>query len=91
MQSLIDSIARTKFGSQYVPARGILHPRRCPTALQADFAGLEDRQLQNPHVRFFLAQNPGYARGEELVCLCELSHQNLRPWARAQFEKGQSG
>lgn len=35
------------------------------------------RLLQDPHVRFFLEQNPGYHRGEELVCLAPLCQENL--------------
>ena len=31
---------------------------------------------------------PATARGDELVCLCELSSANLRPRARARFEAG---
>ena len=37
---------------------------------------------------FFLRSNPGYLRGEELVCLTELASDNLRPLARRVFEQG---
>jgi hypothetical protein len=48
----------------------------------------DQARLGTPHVQAFLAQNPNHAQGEELVCLCELDAENLRPRARAQFLKG---
>ena len=37
---------------------------------------------------FFLRRNPGYVRGDEMVCLTELAPHNLRPLARRVFEQG---
>lgn len=89
IQDLIDSVAGAKFGPAYDAVRGILRPAAdCPTALRPLFDGLDAATSQNRHVRFFLDKNPGHAQGEELVCLCELSRENLRPWARQHFERG---
>ena len=35
----------------------------------------EGRQ-DDPHVHYFLERNPGYAEGDELVCLAEVSLAN---------------
>jgi hypothetical protein len=39
-------------------------------------------------VAFFLASNPGYAAGDELLCITELCAENLRPHARKHFLEG---
>lgn len=35
------------------------------------------RLAQDPHVKFFLAANPGYRAGDELACLASLATDNL--------------
>ena len=35
------------------------------------------RVLHDPHVRYFVEQNPGYALGDELCCLAPLSRNNF--------------
>jgi hypothetical protein len=43
--------------------------------------------LERQDVRFFLARNPGYLRGNELVCVCELAVDNLKPLAARFFRR----
>lgn len=89
LAGLRDEIAQHLFGDRFDGHTGLLKPDPgCPTALRPEFSGLEPGRAGLPHVQTFLSQNPGHARGEELVCLCELSVENLRPRARAQFLKG---
>jgi hypothetical protein len=89
LRDLTEEIATQVFGSRFDQTRGVLCPDvTCPTALRPEFHGLDVAHSQNPQVQFFVSQNPGYALGEELVCLCELSAENLRPWALRQFRKG---
>jgi hypothetical protein len=73
---LLDRLAREKFGSQFDPSTGVVrfeNPQRLREGLDNVPAGRES----NPHVEFFLTHNPGHAVGDELVCLTELSRENL--------------
>jgi hypothetical protein len=89
LRDVRNEIAHRLFGDRFEDRTGILRPDPdCPTALRPEFAGLDQARLGTPHVQAFLAQNPNHAQGEELVCLCELDAENLRPRARAQFLKG---
>lgn len=86
---LAGDIAAQMFGDRFDPDRGVLRPDPdCPTALRPEFAGLDPGRQARLQVQAFLARNPGHARGEELVCLCELSVANLRLRARRHFLKG---
>ncbi|ALX15278.1 hypothetical protein P350_27795 [Burkholderia cepacia JBK9] len=85
-QDLMDYLAASRYGHAYDPATGILSfdtpmGRLAPTLAEVPAA---HRRLAD--VDYFLARNPGYARGDELVCLCELSASNLRPLARRLFD-----
>lgn len=75
-QTLLDSLARERYGRSYHSTTGIVRfpqPQRLRGALGRVPAGREaDR-----HVKFFLERNPGHAAGDELVCLTELSDGNL--------------
>lgn len=89
LQALRDEVAEQVFGSRYDARTGILAPDpACPTALQPVYAGLDRARTGNHRIADFLSQNPGHAQGEELVCLCELSVENLKPRALRQFMKG---
>jgi len=75
-QRLLDHLARDRFGEQYVPTGGIVrfaHPQQLRGALSSVPQGRES----DPHIAFFLRRNPGHRTGDELVCLTELSPENL--------------
>lgn len=84
-QRLIDALARERFGNAYDAARGVVRFAESQGHLRADLAEVPAIHAHLPEVAFFLARNPGYARGDELVCLCELDAANLRPMAQRAF------
>jgi hypothetical protein len=85
VRKLMDRLGHEMFGAQYVA--GTVHPTH-PSRLRPEHDGLERGDRANRHIRFFLQRNPGYAAGEEMLCLCVLHPDNLRPRARAQFLAG---
>jgi hypothetical protein len=55
------------------------HPK---DRLRPGVAGISERELRVPDVAFFAAADPDWAKGHDLVCLCELTPDNLRPAMR---------
>jgi hypothetical protein len=90
-QGIMDGLARDRFGAAYDPQRGVVAFSQSRGHLKGDWAAIEPDELARPEVGFFLARNPGYVHGDELVCLTELSEQNLRPLARRVFRQGFAG
>ena len=88
LQSLIDHLARQRFGSAYQPDLGVLRFGASRGHLKPAWAQIPSAELRRPEVAFFCQRNPGYIRGEELVCLTELCPDNLRPLARRLFLQG---
>jgi hypothetical protein len=73
----MDEVATEKFGADYSPETQIVshHCKRdwlCASEHDPLLLGRDD-----PHIRFFLERNPGYIQGDELVCLIEISGENL--------------
>jgi hypothetical protein len=86
--AIMHDLARSRFAAAYDPGRGVVAFPRSRGHLRAEWAAVEPGEAARPDVSFFLRKNPGYVRGEELVCLTELSSENLRPLARRVFEQG---
>lgn len=80
-QALLDALAFERFGSRYDPFRGIVRFQR-PQVLAPDLLEVPTGRAQDEHVVFFLARNPGYVRGDELVCLTRIHDSNLTPAGR---------
>jgi hypothetical protein len=75
-QALLHGIARRQFGDAYDEQTGVVRFAR-PQTLKPALSSIPEGREQNPHVRFFRERNPGYLSGDELVCLTELSDENL--------------
>ncbi len=80
-QSLIDGLADRLFGSGYDASTGRVVFDN-PQQLRGQLRNVPESRAIDPHVAFFLSQNPRHARGDELVCAAELSPDNLTPAGR---------
>jgi hypothetical protein len=78
LKPMLDAIATQRFGAAYDPATGIVH-LAAPSPLRDAGEDLAQRAEHDPHVRFFLAANPGHAAGDELACLVRVAEDNLTP------------
>lgn len=76
VRSLRDHLAVERFGEQYDSGSGIVRFRQ-PQQLRGALKEVPAERMTDPHVAFFLKHNPGHTRGDELVCLTELSPENL--------------
>lgn len=88
LAALADRIAGHLFGSGWLADEGVIRFPESLGHLRPDLAADTVERERNPWVRHFTRLNPGYARGEELVCLTEMSRENLRRVALAEFVKG---
>ena len=88
IEALLFRLGEACFGDRFDPGTGVVRHSEGDAALKAEFAGDKGRRANNPLAAFFEARNPGHAQGDELLCLCELSEENLRPGARESFLRG---
>ncbi|HEY1661058.1 MAG TPA: hypothetical protein VGI03_01450 [Verrucomicrobiae bacterium] len=78
---LVDHLAQERLGSQYSATDGIVRFTN-PQKLRENLREIPEGRTSDPHIAFFISQNPGHALGDELVCLTELSDENLTPAGR---------
>jgi hypothetical protein len=86
----MNKLARERFGEAFDDASGVVRFPESRGHLAEPFAEANEREAEREDVSFFLRRNSGYRNGDELVCLCELSLENLRPLARRLFAGGEA-
>jgi len=87
LKHIADMLAVEKFGASYRAATGIVEFPVSHGHLKQHIALPSVEEMGKPAVRFFLDRNPGYLRGDEMVCLCELETHNMRPLTRRIFSR----
>ncbi|MBI3299065.1 MAG: hypothetical protein HYZ75_12925 [Elusimicrobia bacterium] len=85
-QALIDDFGRWKFGPAYKD--GLLRFAAPKGNLTPELAAVPSGRREDPRVKFFLERNPGYAAGDELVCLTEVSDGNMKGLAKRLYRDG---
>ncbi len=88
LQHLADHLASTRFGAAYQRACGVVRFNESHGHLHPDIAEPTQAELRKESTQYFMQRNPGYRQGDELVCLCEIAADNLKPLAQRVFLKG---
>ena len=85
---IIDLSANKIFGENWRPELGVVRFGESLGQLKPELIeGTRARATQR-QVAYFLKKNPGFAKGDELVCMTELAPENLRRHVRRGFEEG---
>ena len=87
LKPLADSLATERFGSFYNPENGVVEFDKSRGQLKEEIAYPSPQEMKKASVRFFLEKNPEYLKGHELVCLCKLETENMKPLSKRVFNK----
>lgn len=88
IQAIMDHLGSNHFGQQYSPDTGLIRFNESHGYLKKEWAGVDQPALKKRDVQFFVERNPGYQAGDELVCLTELTEDNLQRYALSAFREG---
>lgn len=80
-QRLRQHLAASRYGAAFDPQAGIVRFPR-PQTLRGVLREVPHGRREDADIAFFLTCNPGHERGDELVCLTEISEANLTPAGR---------
>lgn len=87
VQELLHHLARERFGETYDPATGIVRFPE-PQVLSDGLRGIPPERMRDPRIAFFDRVNPGHPQGDELVCLAEISEENMTRACRRVWFSG---
>jgi hypothetical protein len=79
--ALLTRLARARFGERFEAASGVVR-LASPQVLRP----IADERHRNEHAAYFERRNPGWVCGDELVCLAELSRENLTSAGRRMWD-----
>jgi hypothetical protein len=71
----MEQLVQLKFPGEFDSERGVVRLSR-PTPVRAERKQLVVAGLEHRHGRFFAESNPGFLRGDYLVCLADVSERN---------------
>ena len=87
-RQLIVRLGTAKYPGDFDPRTGVIAFAESHGQLVPRLADTPRHRREHPHVRFFLETNPGYADGHELVCVAEISPDNMKGLARRMLLEG---
>ena len=87
LKKLADALATEKFGEEYNQETGVVEFSRSQGHLRDEIAYPTAEEMSKESVQYFLKANPNYLQGHELVCLCELEEENMKPLTKRIFRK----
>jgi len=76
-----------RYGQQYDPNSNIIRHHPPADKLKAQLCQVPHNKQTNPHVRYFIQQNPAYWNGDELACLAEVGYHNMTSIARRIMDR----
>ena len=82
IQSLMDHLAKQRFGDEYHRDLGIVRFQNGATPLRDGVAEVTDERLHDPHVAHYIKMNPHHDQGDELVCITRVHPDNFTPAGR---------
>jgi hypothetical protein len=85
IKQLIDGLACYLYPLQYDPEAGVVRALPDGQYLREDFQ--QFKADGNKDVNDFFILNPGFSKGDELVCLTRLSIENIRPFIKKALER----
>ena len=78
-QQFMDELGNRKFPGEY--RNGLIIPADADFLKNAE-NDIPDRRRNDPDVQFFVKKNPGFGRGDELLCITRLAPDNLTKTGR---------
>lgn len=87
LAELRDRLATERLGLAYDRSTGLARLPQ-PQVLRPHLRAVPRGRQDDPQVAFFLERNPGWERGDELVCLTEIAWSNLTPAGRRMWQRG---
>ncbi len=88
LRDIVDAVSQKIYPKYWHPDLGILRFDRHLGQLSPQLAEATFQKANKPHIAFFLKRNPKFFEGEELVCLTELTPDNLKRLAKEYILKG---
>lgn len=79
-KALLCSLGKRKFGNRFDPESCVIRASNGAQCLWPGVADITEARRNNKDIAFFEKTNPGYAKGDELVCIARCHEENINPF-----------
>ncbi len=80
---LMNFLGDLKFGDKYNPKTGIIEASEQAQFLKPEYQ--PEKSIRKPHEKLYYELNPGYEKGDELLCLSPLTMNNLNTFIKEKL------
>ena len=91
LRNVADSVSSKLYGAYWQKEQGIIEFPQNQGALKNALVDDSFKKSKSPNIAFFLEKNPGFHKGDELVCITEISAANLKRSMKDYFLMGYNG
>ncbi len=77
---IIEKYCKNKFGNKFISDKLIISADNTGQILRQKDAEITESRKKNINISFFEKVNPGYIKGDELVCIVPLYKKNILPF-----------
>lgn len=88
MTAVAHEVSSKLYGNDWKPKEGVLRFESSLGQLKPDLAADTRNKTSSKWVNFFLERNPGFDKGEELVCVAKLAVEHVRRSAKQLIQEG---
>ena len=88
LAALASHLARQQFHEDYNAATGLVEFVPSRGQLKQDLAEPRPDEESRAGVAYFLQRNPAFRLGHELVCVCDVEEDNMKPMTLRLFRQG---
>lgn len=87
-KSIAHEVSNLLYGEYWKPEKGIIEFSDNQGSLKKELSDDSFKKSKSPNIAFFLEKNPGFEKGDELVCITEISADNFRRSVKNYFLRG---
>lgn len=91
LKQIADEASVKIYGSFWKPVKGIIEFPSNQGSLKKVLNDDSFKKSKSPNIAFFLEKNPGFEKGDELVCVTEICAENFRRSVKNYFLMGYEG
>jgi len=86
LRAIVAGVAQIKFPNRFDEQQGLIKASPISDRLRPGLGEITPERLQDPHVSFFVAKNPGHAEGDELCCIARMTPENFSAAAQRMIQ-----
>ena len=88
LKKIATEVSPKLFGTCWLPDEGIVRFDQSLGELKTELAQGTFQKSKSRNIGFFLEKNPGFYRGDELICIAEIHPGNMKRSAKSFVEQG---